>query len=218
MKNTVKFPGIIALVAVIVFSFVSCDDNIGGGTGDNLQVSMPVTYSNDYVTNITEARAVKDFSYVIGSYDSSVDVYTAIPLSTHITGSPRVEMTGGTVNIQLGKPKEYWLSSPNTTGLKTFAYPYPFCTYDAKYILVCMKNTISGSLYPAYADRDGTMEVWDSDIDGNPIGKPYYIPIKRGWQWAKWRMPGEDPKDTIFTTIPSGYKWVVIETSIWMSW
>ena len=50
MKNTIKILGIIALVAVIGFSMIACDDgNGGGGGGVNFSVENS---SNDAITNI----------------------------------------------------------------------------------------------------------------------------------------------------------------------
>jgi hypothetical protein len=51
MKNTIKFFGVIALVAVIGFSMIACDD--GGGGGDDNSVSIPKSKGTNEVVGKT---------------------------------------------------------------------------------------------------------------------------------------------------------------------
>jgi hypothetical protein len=223
MKNTVKFPGIIALVAVIVFSFVSCDDNIGGGAGDNLLLTMPVTVLGDYVSNIAEARAAKDFSYAF-SWNNASSSYTGFPLSNLINGSPRVEITGSTVNIQLGKPKDEHMREQDKDnhpfGVKLFdrLIENRFCTSDAKYGLLCIKGDFNihldgsfGADYMAvliYVERDATVTYYD-EYD-RPIS---YLSYKKGWNWVFGGFDTAVGSISTSTTFPPGYRWVVIDHS-----
>jgi hypothetical protein len=117
MKNTFKLLGIIALTAVIGFSFVSCDsggDSGGGSSTGTLLIKNSSVFSSEIIKKIT---------YSNNKINESVDV------EIWQNGSYDLTLATGAYNIEIEvKPTDYgpyYYELQNviiTTGITTLIY------------------------------------------------------------------------------------------------
>jgi hypothetical protein len=107
MKNTIKLFGVIALVAVIGFSFAACggdddDDNGGGGGGTFTLTNMPSQYNGKY-------------AFIVGGNNDGIGLYGAqsINMSTETFTLPQI--ANGRVSIPL------WLANESTNSVSKYS-------------------------------------------------------------------------------------------------
>jgi hypothetical protein len=215
MKNAFKLFGIIAIIAVIGFWAVSCEDDDGGGNailGNNITSGAEVVYDSS-IKNLTEAKKATNFSFV---YDH--DVRRIRPLNDFLDGSPSVTISDNKVTIILGTPKSAYLNTlsdeliekgitVNPSNAKFFEMD--FSTSDNKYSLFCMKDDKNGAVL-SYADRDVTIKgTFNSRDDGEEY--KYNMSLKKGWNYlfSSYNEKTKTSTATSSTTQPSGYKWTV---------
>jgi len=210
---------ITALVAVIGFSMVSCEDDAGGNgdgnaiEGNTITTGEEVVYHSS-IKNVTEAKKATDFSFCY-----SYRLERLEPLSYFLDGSPSVTISGGKVTIILGTPKsdvlnEFGLEADGITvtpsDTKYFSSRV-FHTSDLKYELYCMKDLENDEVaYLFYVDKDVT-------INGTSEYSIYKnVSLKKGWNYI-W-SDNEKTRTTTWTsstTMPSGFNWTVIDDGFW---
>jgi hypothetical protein len=213
MKNFIKLFGIIALVAVIGFSFTACGDDDDGDDGkDNSKdngkktvkdvigatlrlYNKPVIIGED-----AEECTATNFGYYYESEGSEQ------PLGAAISGTPTATITSGmskTLTISLDAPK------PTALSLLTDRYSsqqYTVTPSDAKYWSVSrFWNTTEwyylelitggGDAELFYVDKDVTIEVGGFS--------PYTITLQAGWNYLLSNGP------TGTRTLPNGYNWTL---------
>ena len=210
---------ITALVAVIGFSMVSCEDDAGGNgdgkaiEGNTITTGEEVVYDSS-IENVTEAKNETDFSFS-SVWTEEDDEVRFRPLSYYLDGSPSVTISGGKVTIILGTPKSSFLwelgggdgvtVTPSDT--KCFSTER-FHTSDLKYELYCMKDLENDEVvYLVYVDKDVTI----NGTDGYNIYKN--VSLKKGWNYliASFNKKTDTATYTSSTTMPSGFKWTVSE-------
>ena len=210
---------ITALVAVIGFSMVSCEDDEGGGNaieGNTITTGAEVVYHSS-IENVTEAKKATDFSFYYDSEHEDENGKLRRSLSYFLDGSPSVTISGGKVTIILGTPKSSFLQelrgsdgitvTPSDT--KTFAIRY-FFSSDYKYNLYCMKDN-ENMAFLVYVDKDVT-------INGTDEYETYKnVSLKKGWNYVIGSV--NKKTDTLTytssTTMPSGFKWTVVDDGFW---
>jgi hypothetical protein len=220
MKKAFKLVGIITFTVIIAFTMTACDNSGGGGgnnngttggdgngngnttiSGENLRLTgQPVELNGCTTTN---------FSY---QYVGNGQVQ---PLSTYITGEPRVEISNGKLNISLDTPKNGEMESfndifdgpditisPNNT--RCFGIE-EFYTSDGLYYLYLYKNDNS---YTAliYVDKDVTVN--GQYIDDKFTTKWNNVTLKKGWNYYVVSKNGNTITCTATRALPSGFKWV----------
>jgi hypothetical protein len=205
---------IIAIVAVIGFSFAACggdDDNGGGGGGGNTIASGAEVIYDSRITNLAEAKRATNFGFGVNMYSSNREIE---PLSNFLDGSSSVTVNDSKINIILGTPKSNYLQNFGFGGgvtvkpsnAKFFQFPLPcFFTSDVKYGLGCGTEDMSNGAYLYYVDRDVTAKGTVTDKDGET--RTINISLKKGWQYT---IQGND-EVSASTKLPSGFKWIVIE-------
>jgi len=214
---------ITALVAVIGFSMVSCEDDAGDNgnangnaiEGNTITTGAEVVYDSS-IENVSEAKKVTDFSYM-EDYDFSNGYFKLIgikPISYWLDGSPSITISGGKVAIILGTPKSWALYgfenfiedgitvTPSDT--KRFTR-LSFFSSDYKYELCCMKDDENISQL-IYVDKDVT-------INGTAWRDTYKnVSLKKGWNYLIKSYNEKTDTGwtyTSSTTMPSGFKWIV---------
>jgi len=216
---------ITALVAVIGFSMVSCEDDADGNgdgnaiEGNTITTGEEVVYDSS-IKNVTEAKKVTDFSYM-EDYDFSngFEINGIKPLSYYLDGSPSVTISGGKVTIILGTPKSSFLEefgylregitvTPSDT--KSFARTY-FFSSDYKYNLCCMKDD-ENYAFLIYVDKDVTINGTGTD----EVATYKNVSLKKGWNYMSVNKKIETVNYNTYTytsstTMPSGFKWTVFE-------
>jgi len=222
MKNTFKVLGIIAIVAVIGFSFAACggddDDgsNGGGGGGSGGISGGTVTYPD----GIADANKPIDFSFT---------AYYEQPISTMINEPASVTISGNKLNINLGTPKDSYLGVWNYNGSAYDNYDvtatpadaklfinesfFIFSTVDQKYWLVCQKgngiyNRNDGAGL-VYADKDVIIKGSYQYSKGNDA--VYNVSLKKGWNYviSSNNRTERITNYTASTKLPDGFYWVV---------
>jgi len=158
MKNIVKLVGIIALVAVIGFGFVSCgDDDDGGGNNNNNNnsnqpINLPQTVTFTVTPGYTSTSQPPTFS--IG-----FDAYTTMAISSY-DAQPS---SGQTVTFTTS------LSSPNdTVTLTSNEYGYAgkvITVTDTTPVTVTATTTTGGLAWSSresllYLSVDGKISEW----------------------------------------------------------
>jgi hypothetical protein len=220
MKNTFKVLGIIALVAVIGFSFVACggDDDGGssGGTGGGGGGGSSGGISGGTVTypdGIADADKPIDFSFY---FDGRVS-----PLSNFINDPASVTISGDKLTIKLGTPKDEYLaymtkyypssiSNGDITATPSdtkFHFPDAyFSTVDAKYVLLCGREGSEAVL--AYADKDATIK---GTHNTGKIDEIWNVSLKKGWNYLIHSTDQATDTTTYTSSVsmPSGFTWVV---------
>jgi len=193
---------ITALVAVIGFSMVSCEEDEGDGNaieGNTITTGAEVVYDSS-IKNVTEAKKATNFSFLKGN-----------PLGDYLDGSPSVTISGGKVTIILGTPKSSFLEELGgsvdgitVTPSDTKIFDIDFSTIDKKYMLICMKD------YENFAD----LGYVDKDVTINgTAGKETFknVSLKKGWNYAIASFNRKTVTYTSSTTMPSGFKWAVVD-------
>jgi len=217
MKNTFKVLGIIGLLLVIGFSMAACGGDDGGGSGGsggssgggNIVSGVTVTYP----AGIADADKPIDFSFVYNGR-------TAIPISNYINEPASVTISGGKLNIKLGTPKDQYLVESNSqsdvtvtpSDAKIFAREEFICftTADAKYFLICMKNTSAGASL-AYADKDVTIKGTRQYSKGE--FETWNASLKKGWNYLinSGGEKGSIGNYTSSVSLPSGFTWTLLD-------
>ena len=204
MRNTIKLFGIIALVAVIGFSFVACGGDDDSGGGDSIPGGT-VTYPDGTVDKPT------DFNYVYWYSDAFT------PIST-INESASVTISGGKADIKLGIPKNTVLLSRLFHGdititpsdAKGFPLTGYFTTVDKEYFLVCTKgNSGAESNQVAiliYAEQDTTVKGTYKD---DKVSWSYDLSLKKGWNYMVDSVGGKAATSSV--SMPSGFTWQVVD-------
>jgi len=198
---------ITALVAVIGFSMVSCEDDEGGGNaieGNTITTGAEVVYHSS-IKNVTEAKKATDFSFIEGN-----------PLGDYLDGSPSVTISGGKVTIILGTPKSSSLrelrsgDGVTVTPGDTKIFAIDFSTIDKKYSLVCMKD-YENFAGPVYVDKDVTIKGTARHETFNNVS------LKKGWNYliVSINKKTDTGTYTSSTTMPSGFKWTVDDYGSW---
>jgi len=214
MKNVIKIAGIISLMLVIGFAFFSCDT--GGGddkptpTGDDKPTPTTdptkLRVSNETVTIPAGAPTSDDFSYVISNQ---------YPLSNFITGTPKVQIAGGKLTLELDAPKDNAFQSfplsyfekitVTPTDAKLFWLDMAFTNATKNYILSMIAgNDKDYYTFFVYADKDVTLNGTYSEFR-------YNTALKKGWNYVSY---GSSESRQIYTvtasqTKPSGATWTV---------
>jgi hypothetical protein len=110
MKHTIKFIGIIALVAIIGFSFAACGDGSDDGGGDNITYTVSFrneTYGTGTYLDFLFSDPVSGFSQEnIKISDGTGSVTKGITIG--FVGSPSCSLTitverSGTINVSISK-------------------------------------------------------------------------------------------------------------------
>jgi len=220
MKNFIKWIGIIALIAVIGFSFTSCGDkgkdgNDGSSGGQSISgstiVSGATVVYHSSIKNLAEAKSYTDFSYL----DDEA-------LSYYLDGSSSVTINSDKVTIKLGVPKAVYLedfSSEIEKGItvspsnaKAFipaeAYFF-FNTSDGKYMLLCAKD-LHNMVFLIYADIDVTIK---GTYTGDSYKEIWNVSFKKGWNYLIVSESGKTATFTSSVSQPSGYNWTVVDVN-----
>jgi hypothetical protein len=241
MKNAVKFfktmqsIAIAALLTATALAVTTCNNGSTGGgndsntdgtsnggaiSGSTIVSGAPVKYDSS-ITNMDDAKARTDFSFVYG-YGWDVENYQL--LSTYINGSPSVKINDGKVTIKLGTPKPEFMFdayeefetvtvTPSDAKL-FFCGDSFFWANDNKYALSCDKDY---DIWTAlvYTDKDVTIrgtETWTNTDDGTTGKDIYNVSLKRGWNyWIENETANNTTTTTASTTLPSGYYWTVFQ-------
>jgi len=240
MKKTIKLIvamrsiAIIALVAVIGFSFAACggsDDSSDGGSGGGGSISGGNTISgatikyHPGIKNLDEAKMATDFSFY-GKNNS---------LSGFLNNPASVTISSGKLDMILGVPKPKtmeeawgWFSykegESDCVGLTVEPSDakllgiFGFTSVDEKYILFCAREDFSGHAALFYADKDVTIKgksIWSYVPDDVSYHCDINISLKKGWNYVlpDRRQPGKERSDisTASTKIPDGCHWTVID-------
>jgi len=204
---------ITALVALIGFSMVSCEDDADGNgdgnaiEGNTITTGEEVVYDSS-IENVTEAKKATDFSFFHSNFSGRSE-----PLSYFLDGSPSVTISGGKVTIILGIPKSDFLIEFREDGItvtpsdtKFFSMFGFFYTSGEKYRLNCMKDDENLARL-LYADKDVTI----NGTDGYSTYKN--VSLKKGWNYSisSYNEKTNTATYTSSTTIPSGFNWTVVE-------
>ena len=229
MKKTIKtkgafsFMGIIALVALIGFSFAACNNGTtggGGGGGDVVLVDVIGNTVRLYnKTIVFEDGDIEttgtDFGYR-GWSDTK-------PLSDYITGTPKVLISGGKLTVELDQPKSDKMQSIDTGNSES--YPYTIDPSDTKYCSAWFCDS-SGKygLYPkngeklallVYVDKDVTIDSSNDNSIAFNMSGPIYdnVTLKKGWNYLVQDQSGGFPFPTTATRTPdiSGFTWTVVK-------
>jgi hypothetical protein len=181
-----------------------------------------VTYDPKYITNMTEAKAQIDFSY-FPDYDVETGEYIVRPLSYFLNGSSSLKISGGKVTINLGVPKSenfgnmsYYEDDitviPNDAKFFVVGIDEAvFLTFNGKYALGCMKDEENFAPF-IYSDKDVTMEGTGTDWG---YTTRWYVSLKKGWNYliASFDEATNTATYTASTTLPSGFKWFVVDAN-----
>lgn len=147
----------------------------------------------------------------------------AVSLNEIITGTPKVQITGGKLTLELGAPKDEELK-PLSGSM------YAGITVTPSDVKVCMLECFSNSdatyeLYmkgPGDGENDGTALVYvDKDVTINGTGvegssghKETYnnVTFKKGWNYmpAKYTRETDTSTFTASQTKPTGATWTVV--------
>jgi len=200
MKNIVKLFGIIALVTVIGFSMAACGGDEDGDAGSTIASGAQVAYEEGFPE---ESKSIGEFNWISDLDDSK----KTVQLSKYIDNPTTVKITGGKLDIKLGKPKSAYLDSitngvdDNLTvtpkDVKTF-FIQEFCAIDDRYYLYCAKSVEEVAIL-LYVDKNVT-------VKGTADGE-YDMSLKQGWNFMI--VSEKTGKVTSSTTLPDGYKWTV---------
>jgi len=110
MKNVFKVLGIIALVAVIGFSMVSCGDDSGGGSGGTLKITNE---NSDPIKKVTVYTSYEDFE------EYNVNITTGQTWEQLISFSETTASLSVTVSFgSTTQTKSFTLSKGGTKELK----------------------------------------------------------------------------------------------------
>jgi len=226
MKNTFKLLGIIAIVAVIGFSFAACGgDDDGGSSGGDGGGSGGISGGTiTYPDGIADANKPIDFSFL--AHDER-------PISTMINEPASVTISGNKLNINLGTPKDSYLRVWNNQGPSSYdnynvtATPADaklffnelfaiFSTVDQKYWLVCQKgngiyNRNDGACL-VYAEKDLTIKGSYQYSKGSDVYNGVYnVSLKKGWNYVivSNNRTERIVNYTASTKLPDGFYWVV---------
>jgi hypothetical protein len=205
MKNTFKVLGIIALVAVIGFSFVSCDPD-GGNTSGADVIGATLRLYNKAVTGASSGNHA--FYYSGG----------ASPLSGAIDGTPKVLIAGSKLTIELDAVKPGALdTAANTffTGITSspadarFFWIDEFPNSDETKDLGCY-DTGSKQLGLVYASKDATVSGTYT-YSGTTYNMTSGVSVKQGWNLiiSTFNSGTNTFTYTSTRTYPSGFGWMV---------
>jgi len=235
-----KIAGLAVLVTAIALGFAACgkEDSTGTGdeipagggggstiTGNTIASGVTVRYDSDYITNMAEARAQTDFSYV-SYYPNNSTTRVFIPLSDFFNGSPSVKINDGKLTMILSTPKDEFLELVEWDGLTVtpsnakilWNEYFNFCTQDSKYALVgaTSYNSNEDLAIIAYADRDVTIRGTDTWDTYGTYTVNYNVSLKRGWNYVVGtETSGNSATYTGTTTLPSGFFWTVVEAELY---
>ena len=225
MKNIFKLIGIIAIVAVIGFSFAACggddgdDDGGNGGLGDNLSLSGQVytmgvdSETTDFIYNLYTGQNRTFTSNVEGSgsiTNGKLSFNAGVP-NRNILEPFEDEDLGGTdyYSDVTCNPKDTMGVSLEFSGINL---EKNYWSYNSD-----PKNpsaTIEGVTY-LYVDRNCTVTAKGGTF-GEGSGKTTVpnmkLNLKKGWNVVNVRLTGSDAKGSTFTTRTgdlSSCKWVL---------
>jgi len=195
MKNVKIFLTILTTALILALPLTSC-----GNTGDN---TTKLRVSNEPVT-IVDTPTSNDFAYIGSS-----------PLSNVITGTPKVQIAGGKLTLELDAPKDdaLWLITDvipadftvTPTDAK-FLEISGFCDSAENYWL-CMKGPgADGETLLYYADKDVTI---NGTVSSGGWTTTINVALKKGWNYMSGAVSGTTKTCTASQKKPSGAKWTV---------
>jgi len=238
MRKALKLFAVIALVAVIGFSFAACDtggDNSGGGDGwlgNTITITDAQVYSFERDTSAQYVKftgTVQDLKYIFFyNYDDDDHYRIYQPLSDFIDGNPSVTLKNGILNMTIGKPKNSSLLNlgdmpsgitVSTTNVKYFSID---SIYDQSIINSDTYNVSQGKLDGTqisyvlyfYVDKDVNITGKFADIDdGYTYINNYAMNLKAGWNSViitEKQTETYTYQRTYKTgTPPAGFHWVI---------
>ena len=215
MKNTIKLLGIIALAAVIGFSFAACNNSTNGDGGTTIggttvfQEGISVRFDSSVPTDERTG-----FNKLFTKYGN---METTGTLNSKISGSPNVEIQNGKLIMELGlvipEGTDFIGATVVPSDVKFFQIG-EFYTDDEQYFMTLLKN-YGGAVWEAaaliYVDKNATMsgsiptgEGWTLTFSGS---------LKTGWNYMLFTENENTKKATVKATqkLPSGYKWTVFK-------
>jgi hypothetical protein len=216
--KTLKSFSILALIAVITFAFIGCQEPYDDGGGDGNNNSNPgtgngtdnspgaITGGKDGGTitaPITGSvpASVTDFSYI--SDDGTQHIKTIVPNSS-------ITVSGGKVTINLGVPKTLNPASfpngitVNPSDAKVGTASNYFFTSDGNYMLTVKPD--DDLVLLTYADKDVTVKGQFTQSGGTTI---FNMSLKAGWNYMIMQDNGTTTTATSYTSLPAGYNWQV---------
>jgi hypothetical protein len=216
MKNTIKLLGIIAIVAVIGFSFTACDDGNGGGGNQDVMGATLRLYDKPVTV---DSRAMDctatDFGYNLTSFTPR----ETEPLSNIISGTPKLTIANSKLTIELDAPKNTAL-----VPLAEVYEPYPGTTLtpaDAKYFFLLDFYESTGIYYLRcdnasdgnmaqffYVDKNVTVNGTDNSSGQNYV---FDVTLQAGWNYF-FQTHDSNTNTITFSatrTLPDGFNWTM---------
>jgi len=204
MKNVKIFLTILTTALILALPLTSCDNGGGSTGGNNGGNTTKLRVSNEPVT-IVDTPTSNDFAYL--GRDN--------PLSNGITGTPKVQIAGGKLTLELDAPKDAVLQlitdvfsagfTVTPTDAKGVYIPY-FNDSDEDYYLYMKGPGADGETLLFYVDKDVKINGTVRDEDRTDT---FNASLKKGWNYLSIAVSGTTRTYTASQKKPSGAKWTV---------
>jgi len=210
MKNMVKFWGIIAFSAVIVFSMIGCGED-DSNEKNNQTGDDSINFSDAKWSNIDVYKGISGVLYNGSNVTfTTVDGYTFSEVSSN-PSAWNIKIENNKLSIVLGIPDKVSLSANffpegvNPDGLKVVVYQQ--FEDDNGNILISTDpdSNINNWVLFAYTDKAGIVSG-SAEKGGSMMS--YNLNLKAGWNTIIYKEDNNTRTGSITTGVPgSNYKW-----------
>jgi hypothetical protein len=222
MKNSFKFLGIIALVAVIGLS-TGCPQD-GGVGGIDLDDSSGITTIKAPLKQMPPSITIADFNYI--NYNGTIKIDTevngaAVTVSgsdvTFTLGAPRFDILDPLYDYQTTNEMILYMPGATVTDgtVKLYTLPTLYSNISApkRYTLKILADNYTDSASLVYAEKEVTFKGKGIAPSSTIYDFGDGVTLKKGWNYISYSQSGAGPTGTtsvsVDSSLPGAFDWVV---------